>query len=266
MKRKWKKLLSLSLALAMLNFVLAPASANANDIIVSEDLAICSESALYSVNGNSASVALCQVLEEYNVNICDTTLIEVRPLVEECDANALVVTNEQNGVLTKDVVLNFDENGDVQPIVDINQGDVSVCAGSTITQPTGESYSIKATAVYNQRTNSFATSYYQPIGAYFFYYNTGSANVSYIKIEYSCEGFEYTYPGFVAINNNDEYIHLIEVSKTSPAKSTMYQTVKEYRSDRVIYTATGSPFVGQYMGFTYTVNGNTQTSSVRIVD
>ena len=229
-------------------FVLAPTSVNANDIIASADLAIGSESALYSVNGKNASAALCQVLEQYDVNICNSTLIEVRPLVENEQANVLVVTNEENGLLMKDVVLNFDEDGDVLPIVDVNQGDVSVCGGSTITRPTGKSYSIKATAVYNQRSNEFATSYYQPIGAYFFYYNTGNANVSYIKIEYSCDGVEYTYPG------------------SSPAKSTMYQTVNEYRSDRVIYTATGSLNVGQYMAFTYTVDGDTQRNSVRIVD
>ena len=266
MIRKWKKLVSLSLVLVMSIFVLAPTSVNANDIIASEDLAIGSESALYSVNGKNASAALCQVLEQYDVNICNSTLIEVRPLVENEQANVLVVTNEENGLLMKDVVLNFDEDGDVLPIVDVNQGDVSVCGGSTITRPTGKSYSIKATAVYNQRSNEFATSYYQPIGAYFFYYNTGNANVSYIKIEYSCDGFEYTYPGFVAVNNNVEYVHSIVVSRSSPAKSTMYQTVNEYRSDRVIYTATGSLNVGQYMAFTYTVDGDTQRNSVRIVD
>lgn len=248
--------------------VASPVHAEGNNgQLSSQDLVISPDAVLYSINGKQATEELCQNLESYDIYVSDNTLIEVRPLLTNSAANVLIVTNEENGLMTKDVLIDIDENGQVQPIVITDNADVSLCGGSTIERPTGKTYSIKATAVYNQRTDSsLLSSYYQPIGAYFFYYNTGSSSVTYIKIEYSCDGFEYTYPGFTAINNSAEYEHMITVTKSSPATNTMYHTVNEYRSDRVICTISGSPMVGQYMGFTYTVNGTTKTHSVRIVD
>ena len=145
-------------------------------------------------------------------------------------------------------------------------GDVSTRAGSTVEFPPlswDGRYVIRGTAVYNQYSDGLFSSFYQPIGAYFIYQKYESCTVSNIEMLYICDGFEYSYPGFEDLDSSElEYV--ITVTKSSPAESTMYSTTKEYNTNRVIYTDSGSPFVGQFLTFNTVVDGKSDGYTVKL--
>ena len=227
-----------------------------------------SEKVLYNFNGKTTPDVLQQKLERHDVALKEDTRVKIVQLEDNSDATALVITNKEDEMLIQDVILDFGDDGEVQPInVGLESAGASTRAGSTVTQPSNASYSIKATAVYNQKIdNNLLSSYFQPVGAYFFYYNTGSSTVSYIKIQYETVGYLYSYnssTGATAKLSDTQTEYVIPVEKSSPATSTMYQTVKTMSSDRVIWTGTGLNS-GLYMQFQYVVNGSTRTTAVAI--
>ncbi len=79
---------------------------------------------------------------------------------------------------------------------------------------------------------------------------------------YICDGFVYTYPNFDALGYETEYI--ITVSQNNPVQNTMYFETREYSSSRVIDTSGGSLFVGQFLTFNPTVNGSTNSYTVKL--
>lgn len=268
MSKKMKNFVSLSLVLIMsvLVFGSSLVSARENESCeeILNDPVISSESDTYSVRGEDAPASICQRLYDMNVTVEDDSLIEFISSDSTSDGTAIVVTNTEGSTMTKDVVLFIGKDGEVQNLAIEDESSVSPMAGGTIEYPFNEGFAIRATAVYNQRVDSFfCGNYYQPIGVYFFFSNDEDCYVTYVKVDYQCDGFEYSYPGFEMVSD-DEYMHVITVEKEFPAVSTMYHTENSYRTDRVICTSSGSLNVGQYLVFTYRLDGKLYTHAYEL--
>ena len=122
---------------------------------------------------------------------------------------------------------------------------------------------IRGTAVYNQYSDGFSASYYQPVGAYFTYQKYEDCTVNNIEMLYICDGFVRSYPEFEALSST-EYIYTITVSQSNPRSSYMYSTTDPYYTNRVIYTGSGSPMVGQFLTFNTVVNGESAGYTVKL--
>lgn len=260
MLKNWKCIVSMLMVAVVIVGLIVPSTkldAASSQGISLQDLVAPAEDASYSVRGIHVPDSLSQTLKEYDVNIGLNTLIEVRPMDDDSCGNALVITNVTSNQVVKDVIIDVDKNGEILPInVNVDNG-VSVLGGTTVEYPDNKAFSIKATAVYNQRPyQNTLYSYYQPVGSYFFLYDDGNSGVSYIETEYICYGFEYTYPGYVLANENP-YTHTIFVKKSSPSKNTMYHAYDEYNTSRVIWTGSGAEGCGQYLFVRYRINGGT---------
>lgn len=214
--------------------------------------------------GSEASETIKNKIEQTGVDITNESTIQLVPISssQETQNTALVITNTVGNIVTKDVLMMVTDEG-----VGFEQGgDVSTRAGSTVEfSPLSWDgrYVIRGTAVYNQYSDGLFSSFYQPIGAYFIYQKYESCTVSNIEMLYICDGFEYSYPGFEDLDSSElEYV--ITVTKSSPAESTMYSTTKEYNTNRVIYTDSGSPFVGQFLTFNTVVDGKSDGYTVKL--
>ena len=198
----------------------------------------------FTMNGSDASATIKNKIEETGVSVTNESKIQLVPISStrgENSNSALVITNESDNIVTKDILLLVTDEG-----VGFERGsDVSTRAGSTVEYPPlswDGRYVIRGTAVYNKYVDSMFSSYYQPIGAYFSYQKYETCTVNNITMKYICDGFEYSYPDFRDLNL-PELEYVITVTKSSPAPSTMYSTTREYNTGRAIRTSSGSPFV-----------------------
>lgn len=255
-KMKIKKMLSIIMAMVLLIACISiPASA--------EPISA-SPMQMIAMSGSDASDTMKNRIEQAGVSVTDESIIQLVPISssQKTQSRALVITNEVGNTITKDVLLMATDEG-----VGFEQGgDVSTRAGSSAEFPPlswDGRYVVRGTAVYNQYSDGLFSSYYQPTDVYFTYQKYKNCTVNSIELLYICDGFEYSYPGFNSLGDTErEYI--ITVSKSSPAPSTMYSTSRPYSSNRVIFTASGSPFVGQFLTFNTVVDGKSDGYTVKL--
>lgn len=218
-----------------------------------------------AMTGSDVSALMKSKIEETGVTVSSESIIELVPISStqrENTNSALVVTNEDGNTVTKDVLLMVTDEG----VGFEAGGDASTRAGTTVEFPPlswDGRYVVRGTAVYNQYNNGFIPYYYQPIGAYFTYTKYQTCTVNSITIRYICDGFEYSYPGFSSLGY-PELEYVIVVTKASPAESTMYSTTDPYNTSRVIFTGSGSPFIGQYLTFNTVANGEPNNYTVKL--
>lgn len=249
-----RKITSLLLVLALVTVSMGVFTVSAEDGTpegkTAAELFTPSENSLYSVTGLHASADLCTKLESYGIHVQNDTLIEVIPTGISRDATALQITSAEDNSVTKTLCMFVDEEGKVQPPLVGNTGSVSTREGSNTTiDPNDDSFVIRIAVSYN-RYNLF---YYRPISALFTYSHDGSYKVTKASIEYGCCGYEFTYPGLVAIENDSPlytYTYTMSVSTNNPQTNTVYSVNDPYRSDRVINTASGINS-GQYVDYSF---------------
>ena len=264
MMRKRKRLMGLCLSIVLFATLFLPMNVNASLSRegIKEGSIMSSANSLCSVEGKKIPSALIESLKVYDVNINPDTLLEVVPLTEGSGESVLAVTNIINNKVVKDFVFAFDEEGNILSPQISNSSNAVQRDGSSVEYPYNEGFVIRATAVYNQKSYmNTLHSYYQPIAVYFVFYNSDGSYVTYIEVEYLCIGYEYTYPGYVEISGN-EYRHSIVVTKDIPSTNTMYQAYNEYNKNRVIWTGSGSQNVGQYLIFTYRLDGRLYSRTI----
>ncbi len=86
-----------------------------------------SENALQSATGEDTSQKTIDGLKDYGIEVDNNSIIEVVPLsensttpqsynVDTCDATAIVVTNYDGNIATKDVLMMIDDNGDAESL------------------------------------------------------------------------------------------------------------------------------------------------------
>ena len=106
--------------------------------------------------------------------------------------------------------------------------------------------------------------YYKPYGCEFYYENYAGVSISSIEVEYICDGFLYSYPGFDYLDL-DEYVHVVSVYKSNPVAGTAYRNTNSFPySDKVLYLSSGSPSVGNFITFSTYVNGELETYTVKL--
>lgn len=217
---------------------------------------------LFSIRGQTVSRQVKNYIEENGIEISDDSLIEIIPISSQkqrsMTKNIISVTTQKGTQIEKEFLLSFQQTEDGKAeIIDVPETILSPIQprdGHTSDTSNWNDYAtIKGTAVYDLY-NENGTYYYQPYGCYFFVNKKVSdADVSFVSVSYSCDGFVYTYPDFQNCDYEDE--HLITVTQYNPKTSTMYSKISYYDSDKVLKTSTGSPFVGNSLTYTYTING-----------
>lgn len=271
-----KKLFTLVLVISFIINIFSVITALAEEPILSKttsEPSLLSENALFQIRAEFAPQSIVDYLKENGITVKDDSIIEILPIKEEMGGltedsynTILCVTNIDGDTVYKDVLITFtkDDNGSLT-IFDVptNLNDIHPTAGTTIEFPPDswdDRLTIRGTAVYNLYSDGFWT-YYQPYGCYFTYTKKSGITVSYISVEYICDGFVYTYPAFKPLNYEVE--HVVGVYKYNPAPNTMYSNTNYFDSDKVIDVSSGSPFVGNFLTFHYTIDGKTYGYTVK---
>jgi len=270
-------------ASSVLSLILAasvPVVAASYEHIRSTDLPH-SQNALYVTTGDKASEETLKSLEDLDVTVREETLIEIVPVNKETittfqasskatfqstsEVTALVVTNREGSVVSKAMFLAFGEDGNAESIIDRDMSAIETQGSTSVDFPPlswDGRYVVTGVARYDELVD-WPYTYYRPFGVSFTYVNLRSVYVGMIHVIYICDGFEYSYPGFRSLNL-PEYEHDISVSSVNPVPYTTYQRSLPYRKDRVLWTSSGSPFVGQFLTFRTEVNGVSSGYTVKL--
>ena len=204
---------------------------------------------MISITGDEIAIDIKNKLLDTGATICDDSVVTLAPL-SNSNSNALVVTNETSSGVTKDVFLLIDNDGCVGVE---NMSEISTYSDKVVEFPP-ESWDgrmiIRATATYEQPTGN----YYRPLGLSFYYTKYEECTVSNILVEYLTDGIEYSYPGFQDLGY-DEIAYIISLTKSNPVESRLYTKNDPYTSGQVIYVGSGSPGIGMFKTFIFTVDG-----------
>ena len=205
------------------------------------------------LRGTELNQETIQMLEEAGVPVSSNTKIEIRPVIEGSKSgNVILVTNQVNDKIRKDVVALVMDNGELA-VSDLRQ----IAAASVSSTPinyNGVKVNLTATAYYYRYYNSadFSDHYFRPQKVTFSYTKKSSCNVTRIEVKYITDGYQYSYPGFTNLNL-PEYVHSIVCDVPYPSVSTTYIKTKAYRSDRVIYVNGTAGGLGSNMYVTLNV-------------
>lgn len=85
----------------------------------------------------------------------------------------------------------------------------------------------------------------------FYYTKMKDCNVSNIRVTYSCEGAEYSYPGYVYLSF-DGY-HEIVVDRNNPNVNYLYSATNYYDPNKVIHAASSVDM--NSMTYEFTIDG-----------
>ncbi|WP_144941353.1 hypothetical protein [Paenibacillus sp. 32O-W] len=241
---------------------------------------LASKGALVQTRAEFVGQSVIDYLQANDVTVDKDSIIEILPLAKSNNALAhssyntvLSVTNVENGKVYKDVLITYTEGSDgLLSVVDVPvnsragqslSGEVQPFAGHTIEFPPDswdDRLTIRGTAVYDIYYDSSGIfSYYSPYGVYFTYTKGSAKNVSYISVNYICEGGVYSYPGFESLGYTVS--HSVKVSQSNPATNTMYHNTNYFDSNKVILLS-GTPFAGNSMTFDFTVDGRSDGYTV----
>lgn len=262
---KARKIFSLLICVAMLISVCSISYADV-DARTTEPMS----QPILSMMGKSVSNAFVDDVAKLGISITENSKIEIVPVKStlstraqtDSNATALIVTNTIDDVTSKDVALMINDDGSINSVTP-NMLSIAT-RGSESAQFPPKSwdgrYIITGTATYTNPKGE----YYRPTKVSFTYKKYETCTVNSIKVQYICDGFEYTYPGYESISdNNIEWV--ISKSATSPSEGKSYSNPdRPYSSSKVIYTGSGSPSVGHFLTFTPTVNGEKTSYTVRL--
>ena len=239
-----------------------------------------SDEILYCFRGQDAPAKLLEELNALAVHVDENTLLKVvrmqtstrcteSAMTSATNPTVLMVTNTNGRNVTTDVFLAIGSDGNFISVMPEDGVPATPRAGGSAYLPPDGSNLVRATAVYNKVYKSSDIyhffPYYQPVGVYFIYYSDGVSVLSIASVCYLASGFEYTYPGFVEISNNI-HDHTIVKYVSNPASNTYYNAVNEYSTDRALHVTSGAPDVGQYFVYTFRIDGNFISGTVRIFD
>ena len=226
-----------------------------------------------AISGDSKAAlfnhALNSIFAELDAPINDNAKIDFSTINSSSGQNGsgIVVTHTEGSIVTKDAFMFVDDNGvmDVEEEIETYVANSSFRSGTTKTFAENAKYVVRATAVYEQRPESFdgIKSFYQPIGAYFTYNKNKSCSITSMTLQYLTQGFEYNYPQYTLANNEYFQYPITVFSPANPAESTMYSKTDQYRSDRVIFISVG-PLSGMSMNPFVTVDGKSEAYSTNL--
>lgn len=228
------KLMGILLSFALLFSIVTPLTVNAVGGAYNEEKTIpSSQKTLYSAKGSAVPDSLYRELATMNVTVNSDTLIEIIQM-DSGTGSALVVTNINETTVSKDIIFGVEEDGQVTTIQPVDESSAMTRAGYHTWFSDDCLSLVKATAVYNilyiERMDIGYGQYiewsplYQPQGVYFFYYDNGVNEVTYIEVLYVCQGVHCTYPDKTPIDGTIPIAHPIVVAKRNPNSNTIYST------------------------------------------
>ena len=256
-----------TILLSVMLFCITTINVNATQLESAKVTAV-SETALMSVRASAVPESAIEVLEKNGAVIDNDTLIEVLR-VNDTEDTAVCVTNINDGILEKDIYISYVEDEENNLVIDnsfaeaLAQGyDYDMSASFPPLSWNGD-YIVHATASAEIFSDGIFT-YYKPYGCEFYYENYAGVSISSIEVEYICDGFLYSYPGFDYLDL-DEYVHVVSVYKSNPVAGTVYRNTNSFPySDKVLSVSAGSPFVGNFITFSTYVNGELETYTVTL--
>lgn len=227
-----------------------------------------SDSAVMSMRVADVPKNAIEVLEENGAVIDNETLIEVLS-VNESEDTAICVTNINNGILEKDIFISYIEDEENNFVIDnsfaeaLADGyDYDMSASFPPLSWNGD-YIVHATASAEIFSDGIFT-YYKPYGCEFYYENYAGVSISSIQVDYICDGFLYSYPGFEYLDS-EEYVHIVSASKSNPVVGRVYSNTNAFPySDKVLYISSGSPFIGNFLTFYIYVDGELESYTVTL--
>jgi len=267
MLRKVKKFTSLFLVAALVLVFFIPASADASiiggntggGVIPPED------SVVHTYLGSQITDELWDTLEEIGVELNADTILQARPMNETNDSLVLTITNMEGHLVTTDLFMAFDHNGSTD-VVDIDASGTMTYGARGMDLPVSPVV-IRAIAAYNYYNTDYM--YCQPLNLQAAYINT-SYELEYMTVRFCCDGYEHTYPDFELLDglniNDDEdiYIHIIEINQESPRYNMYYFKSNPYNPDRVLRTNYIGPagIDNPYFYYIIKMNGEWSTGAV----
>lgn len=226
------KLMGILLSFVLLFSIVAPLTVNAVGGAYGEEKTISSsQKMLYRVKGMAVPDGLRRELASMNVAVNNDTLIEIIRM-ESGTGSAVVITNTNETTVSKDIIFGVEDDGQIATIQPVHESSAMTRAGYHTWFSDDCLSLVKATAVYNilytdyidlgygQPVGCFPI--YQPQGVYFFYYDNGVNDVTYVKIVYSCQGILCTYPDKTPIDGTIPISYPIPVEKRNPNPNTIY--------------------------------------------
>ena len=229
-----------------------------------------SANAVYRISGSSVSQSFIREMDSLGISICEDTIVEIVPAISEVNINAkqrqvttnataLVVTNNiTDSTMSKDLVLMVDDNNRVD-----YEGYLSTMGyGSADFPPKSWDgrFVVTGRALYDNPKGE----YYRPTEVRFSYKKYETCTVDAITVMYICDGFEYTYPEYSPLGDDDIEWVISKYAK-SPSVGTTYSNKNhKYPSSKVIYTGSGSPSVGNLLTFVVNVDGKKSQYTVKL--
>lgn len=208
--------------------------------------------------GNELSKETIDILSDGNIDVNDSTIIELTP-ADSGAGNAIIVTNTRGNVIEKNIVAVMDAEGNL-PITDLQQLRGLGYNNQSISYTENSIHIIMyGHAYYYRYSDGTFTRYFRPMQASFSYVRKqgySNANVTYLKLRYATVGTKYTYPGFVQ-QGSGLYTHIITVEKNSPLAGTIYSKSSPLTSGYVLYAPDDPSGMGTGMWITVygTVDG-----------
>lgn len=267
--KRFRKYVGLVMALVMVMLVMSP-MAQANSIIgemTTEQMLLPSPNAIYSAYGVNIPGALCEELQEINVQVNNGTLVEVLPFEDNMEATALVVTNKNGDTVVKDFIATVDEEYGFLPTLVVEENTVSPQAG--FTDYIGPYDLIRATAAYELVYKSEDDRLFglvegvRPLSMLFICYPDEDYSISYAAVSFDTYGFVRDLTTFEDISDDNFDIHPISQTAANPVRGRIYNMSDPIASNRYMYISSGALDVGMYFTFIVTVNGSTDDGTVR---
>lgn len=176
---------------------------------------------------------------------------------------ALCLTQFKNGIYTNEYILlvEEDENHELK----LTNGIFSLLQTSSsqnVDFPPlswDGRYMIHATASWTTYPNA----YVRPLSLTWYYeiYESGT-DVSYISVNFECEGSLYTYPEYTFIQS--DYVHSIIKNASNPVVNREYYAYNALLSNRAMDCTQGGPMVGMFVTFNAVVDGHEEFYTVPV--
>ncbi len=250
MKIRYLLVALMVMSLHFSSFVYGAESGNTQNVIYGQDL----------------SDDVKESIEETGVTIQDDTRIIIVPVSSEDGTEAgqaLLIKSKQGETIQDDIILLIEEDGSLAGL-NSSEREGPSRDGQTVTFPPTSwngKITVRGTAVYDYYGNSC----YHPIGEYFYYTKRVSCSVSSIEVAFITDGIEYVRNGSTLTQTGaGEVVWTIDLIKTNPAVSTTYTKTKEYAANKGLDVCSGSPSVGRFMTFNFTVDGTTTNYTVTL--
>lgn len=274
MNKTYKRFASIMMVLVVMVVSMVPYAAGA-ELTVSENTVdqylLASSNAIVSTKGANLYTELHDILIERNVTVRDNTLVELIALGSK-DALALVATNVDGDLVTKNIFMGLDENGQLISANTATTRDLS--GGFAIIDPFDDSFVLDFTISFKARGyGGYAIGAVQPQSAMFIYYdNSNLYSISKITTTYVCSGAKGYFDSngsFVSLTGPlEHYTHEITVSKTNPNRNAYYSASNPMNTYYILINgAAAGGQTGAHI-LEYTIEGvrNSNGRSVNVTD